>query len=296
MKGPKGPAADRPDTGSLSSIGLFLWCEKRRQEPTSVDMWGSGMDQASGALEADLDQLRELISTSENIVVFTGAGISTECGIPDFRGPGGLWTNNMPIQFQDFVASEDMRREAWRRKFAMEDVFRAARPGPAHLSVARLAATGRLRQVTTQNIDNMHQLSGVPEALVVELHGNGSYATCLACGLRHELDDVRADFEVSGHAPHCRACGGLVKTATISFGQAMPEEAMERASRAAAGADLYLVFGSSLTVWPAAGLPLAAKQAGADLVIINAEPTELDSFADILIDGNLSELLPRIIL
>ena len=151
----------------------------------------------------DVARLRAMIDEAARIAVFTGAGMSTECGIPDFRGPGGLWKTNMPIDFQSFVASAEMRREAWRRKFAMEDVFRAARPGPGHLALADLVASGRVLKVITQNIDNMHQNAGIAAERVIELHGNGSYATCLACGLRHELDEIRHHVAVTGEPPDC---------------------------------------------------------------------------------------------
>ena len=244
--------------------------------------------------EMDVTRLGGMLRDAGKTVVFTGAGMSTETGIPDFRGPSGLWKTNMPIDFQEFIASRDKRREAWRRKFAMEEVFRSARPGPGHQALAGLVASGRVSLIITQNIDNMHQNAGVSSDRVVELHGNGSYAHCLSCGLRHELDEVRSVFEETGDPPDCRACGGLVKTATISFGQAMPEDEMTRAEMAAESCDLMLALGSSLTVWPAAGLPILAKQTGARLAILNAEPTELDELADVLIRDNLSDVLPKV--
>lgn len=186
-----------------------------------------------------------------------------------------------------------MRREAWRRKFAVDDATRGAAPNAAHLAIARLVEAGRVALVVTQNIDGLHGASGVPAASLVELHGNGTYAHCLDCGLRHELQDVREAFETTGDAPDCRRCGGLVKSATISFGQAMPVEAMMRAHAAAESCDLFLVLGSSLVVYPAAGLPVAAKRAGASLVIANREPTELDPLADLLIRTDLVELFLR---
>lgn len=245
--------------------------------------------------QTQVTRLKEMVRDAQDAVVFTGAGMSTETGIPDFRGPGGLWKTNMPIDFQEFVASADKRREAWRRKFAMEEVFRSARPGPGHHALATLVASNRVSVVITQNIDNMHQNAGIPPERVIELHGNGSYATCLSCGVRHELDDIRSVFDATGDPPDCHACGGIVKTATISFGQAMPEDEMMRAEAAAASCELMLALGSSLTVWPAAGLPILAKQSGAQLAILNGEPTELDEFADVVIRDNLSEVLPRLL-
>jgi NAD-dependent deacetylase len=177
----------------------------------------------------DLSQQREalarVIAEAGLVAGFTGAGISTECGIPDFRSPGSPWLQNKPIDFDLFVSSEEMRREAWRRKFTMDDLYRGARPGRGHRALAALAASARMPALITQNIDGLHQASGIPDDRVIELHGNGTYAKCLSCEARAELADVRAAFEANGKAPTC-ACGGLIKSATISFGQAMPEGAM----------------------------------------------------------------------
>ena len=235
--------------------------------------------------------LMDMVRQANRVVAFTGAGISTECGIPDFRSPGGLWSNNMPIDFQTFLSSKEMRIEAWRRKFAMEDAFRSARPGRGHRALAHLVRIGKASHVITQNIDNLHQASGVPDDRVVELHGNGSYAHCLDCACRHELDEVRAVFEGTGEPPDCAMCGGIVKTATISFGQAMPEEAMARAEAATYDCDLFLSIGSSLVVFPAAGFPLVAKRNGARLVIINRDPTEFDDVADLVISEDIGNVL-----
>ena len=180
-------------------------------------------------LETAVDRLRELVADASMILPFTGAGISTECGIPDFRSPGGFWARNKPIQFEDFLNSREMRDESWRRRFVMEDSFGGAKPGRGHRALASLYKAGKTPAVVTQNIDNLHQVSGFAAGDVVELHGNTSYATCLDCGIRYELETVRARFDVNGgHAPDCD-CGGFIKTATVSFGQAMPGEAMRRA-------------------------------------------------------------------
>jgi NAD-dependent deacetylase len=239
----------------------------------------------------DTPDLMQLMVASTDAVVFTGAGISTEAGIPDFRSPGGLWTKHMPIQFDDFCRSAEMRREAWRRKFAMESTFADARPGRGHRAVAHLVRIGRVSHVITQNIDNLHQASGVPAERVIELHGNGSYAACLGCRAAYELAWIRDAFERHGDAPDCPACGGLIKTATISFGQPMPEREMERAHDVARGCDLFVVIGSSLVVYPAAGLPVLAKRNGARLVIVNREPTDLDDFADLVIRDDIGAVL-----
>ena len=242
-------------------------------------------------LPTAVSRLRTLIEDAQVIVPFTGAGISTECGIPDFRSPGGLWTKNQPIPFDAFVASREMRDEAWRRRFAMEDNFAQARPGRGHQALASLYRAGKTPALVTQNIDNLHQASGISPSDVVELHGNTTYAICLDCAERYELPWVRERFEAAGqHAPDC-ACGGYIKTATISFGQAMPTDAMQRAEELTKSCDLYLAVGSSLVVWPAAGFPLMAKRNGAALVIINREPTEFDDLADLVIRNDIGDAL-----
>lgn len=228
-------------------------------------------------------------------VAFTGAGISTECGIPDFRSPGGLWTRNRPIDFESFLSSRQMRDEAWRRRFQMEAAFGGAQPGRGHKALARLLAEGRLAGIVTQNIDGLHQASGVPDEHLVELHGNSTYATCLHCGTRYELGWVRRRFEASGGAaPDCPDCEGPIKTATISFGQPMPGEAMARAGALTAACDVFLAIGSSLVVWPAAGFPVQAKRGGARLVIINREPTELDDMADLVIHADIGDVFEAV--
>lgn len=237
-------------------------------------------------------RLAELLDGAQRAVAFTGAGISTECGIPDFRSPGGLWTQNKPIPYDVFVAHKAARNEAWRRRFAMEEAFGGARPGRGHRALARLLGEGRLAGVITQNIDGLHQASGIPDDRLVELHGNGTYATCLECGRRHELAWVRARFEASGGiAPDCEACDGPVKSATISFGQAMPEKEMARAEALTRAADLFIVIGSSLVVYPAAGFPLRAKRAGARLAILNREPTDFDDIADMVTRSEIGDVL-----
>jgi len=240
--------------------------------------------------------LAEELARARCIVVFTGAGISTESGIPDFRSPGGIWTRMAPIDFRDFVGSAEMRREAWRRRFAMEESFAAARPNAGHAAVAKLIGDGRASHVITQNIDNLHQDSGVPEDKVIEIHGNTRYAKCLECGERMELAPIRAHFERHGEPPDCEACGGIVKTATISFGQAMPELEMARAEAATLACDLFLVLGSSLVVYPAAGLPLLAKRNGAKLVIVNREPTEQDDIADLVVRDGIGKAMSEAVL
>ena len=183
-------------------------------------------------LETGIDALKRLVEAARVIAPSTGAGISTECGIPDFRSPGGVWTKNRPIPFDEFLASRDMRNKSWRRRFAMDAQFSLARPGRGHLALATFYRRGKAPAVITQNIDNLHQISGISSEHVVELHGNTSYALCLDCSKRYELDWVRKKFCDAGEqAPDCVDCGGYIKTATISFGQAMPEREMRRAER-----------------------------------------------------------------
>jgi NAD-dependent deacetylase len=251
----------------------------------------TGMAEAITDAAEGAAALQALLDAARLPVAFTGAGISTECGVPDFRSPGSPWMVNKPIPFDAFVASAAARREAWRRKFAMDDSFRGAVPGRGHRMLADLVRAGRSPGVITQNIDNLHQDSGLAEDQVVELHGNGTYAACLDCRRRHELSWVRPHFEGTGEPPSCEACGGVIKSATISFGQAMPERPMRRARELALGCDLLLAIGSSLVVFPAAGFPLAAKQNGARLAIINREPTEFDAIADAVIRADIGETL-----
>ena len=235
--------------------------------------------------------LARMIADARRIVVFTGAGISTESGIPDFRSPGGVWSKMKPIQFQDFVADKDKRRESWDRAFSGRAGWVGREPNAGHMAVARLIAQGRASAVITQNVDNLHQASGIPADKVIELHGNASYATCLECGERHELDDLKTRYEITRDLPACRVCNGIVKTATISFGQSMPVEPMARAQHETMACDLFLVLGSSLVVYPAAGFPVMAKRNGAVLAIVNREETELDGYADLILQDEIGPVM-----
>ncbi len=242
---------------------------------------------------AKVDDLARMIADARRIVAFTGAGISTESGIPDFRSPGGIWTKFKPIEFSDFIASADARRESWRRKFASDAVMKAATPNAGHRALARLVEQGRMSAVITQNIDGLHQASGIPDDKVIELHGNATYASCLDCGERYTLDWVREIFSLDERLPKCTACGGMIKTATISFGQSMPEDEMERAREVALEADLCITIGSSLVVYPAAGFPIMAKRNGARYVILNRDPTDQDPIADLVINAEIGPTLSR---
>jgi NAD-dependent deacetylase len=234
-----------------------------------------------------------MIAEARNIVAFTGAGISTESGIPDFRSPGGIWTKHKPILFDAFLASAEARRETWRRKFATHPTIESATPNAGHHALARLIEEGRMSAVITQNIDGLHQASGIPDDQVIELHGNTTYAVCLDCRRRYEIAWVREIFSAGERLPVCLDCGGHIKTATISFGQPMPEAEMERARAAALAADLFIVLGSSLVVYPAAGFPKLAKRNGARLAIVNRDPTDQDELADLVINAEIGSTIQK---
>jgi len=244
--------------------------------------------------DPDVERLRALVDNARRAVVFTGAGISTESGIPDFRSPGGMWSRRRPVDFRDFVASESARREAWSQRVESHRTMVCAEPNHGHRAVASLVRRGIVTTVITQNIDGLHQRAGVPDARVVDLHGNSTYAKCIECGAPYALDPILEAFTRDGALPVCEQCGGHVKTATISFGQAMPEAAMRRAEAATAECDLFLVIGSSLVVYPAAGFPVHARRLGATLVILNRDPTELDALANLVLHREIGPTLGAI--
>lgn len=241
------------------------------------------------------ERLREMIVRARRVAIFTGAGVSTESGIPDFRGPGGVWSRMRPIEFHAFLRDEARRREAWERTFGGRAGWVGRQPNAGHHAVARLIASGKARAVITQNVDNLHQNAGAPADRVIELHGNASYAACLECGLRHELAELKALFEATSDLPACSACGGIVKTATISFGQPLPLAAVERAEAEALACDLFLVLGSSLVVYPAASFPQIAKANGARLAIVNREPTDQDSTADLVLHDEIGPVMSGVV-
>jgi NAD-dependent deacetylase len=243
----------------------------------------------------DIEELAGLVQRARRAVVFSGAGISTESGIPDFRSPGGYWTRHKPIPFDEFMSSEDKRLEAWRRFLVISQTIAEARPSAGHLAVARLVELGHVASVITQNIDGLHAEAGVPRDLIIEVHGNGTHAKCLACGLRHEIDWVRVVIDETGRPPLCAGCGGIVKSATIAFGQPMPEQEMADARAATLNADLFIAIGSSLQVFPAAGLPVMAKQNRTPLVIVNREETGLDGLADLVINAEISGVMAALL-
>ena len=243
-------------------------------------------------MASDADRLRDLIAEAKRVVIFTGAGVSTESGIPDFRSPGGIWTRFKPIYFDDFMSSRESRRETWRRKIETDKTMTVAEPNRGHAAIAAMVSRGKAAAVITQNIDGLHQVSGVPDEKVIELHGNATYAHCLDCGERHELAEIIEPFKRDETLPECKACGSeYVKTATISFGQQMPEDAMLRAREEALQADLCIAIGSSLVVYPAAGFPLMTKQNGGRFAILNREPTDLDGHADLVVNAEIGPTL-----
>lgn len=235
------------------------------------------------------EALAQEFRRARRAVVFTGAGISTESGIPDFRSPGGIWSRMTPVTYQDFVSSEKKRLEDWQRRFGMARLIAECAPNAAHRALAHLVREGVVAMVVTQNIDGLHARAGVPPEKLVELHGTNSHATCLDCGARMEIAEAERIVEETGASPRCLACGGLVKAAVVSFGQAMPEEEMRRAMEASVMADLFVAAGSSLVVYPAAAFPQIAREAGARLVIANREPTEQDRAAHIVVRTPLAE-------
>lgn len=246
-------------------------------------------------MSTETDRLRALLNGSQRAVVFTGAGISTESGIPDFRGPNGLWTKIKPIDFQDFISSEEVRQKSWRQWFDHGQGLLDAAPNSGHAAIARLVDEGNVSAVITQNVDNLHQDSGVPEERVIELHGNATYAKCLGCQQIVALEAVESEYRDSGKVGPCLHCGGIVKTATISFGQAMPEGPMRRAEEETLACDLFIVLGSSLTVYPAAGFPALAQQNGSKLVIVNQQPTDMDPAADLVINAGIGQTMTAVV-
>ena len=234
-----------------------------------------------------------MIEGADSIVAMTGAGISTESGIPDFRSPGGIWSRMTPITYQEFVASEEARLEDWQRRFRMNADFARAEPNAGHRALAAMARQGRLACLITQNIDGLHQRAGHPVEALIEIHGNATHGRCLDCREPMPLAEVRDHIEASGTSPRCR-CGGPVKAAVVSFGEPVPPEVVKRAAEAARRASLFIVAGSSLVVQPAANLPLIAAQSGALLAIVNRDPTPLDSVANLLLRESIGSAFTQI--
>jgi NAD-dependent deacetylase len=237
-------------------------------------------------------RLAERLAGAERIVAFTGAGMSTESGIPDFRSPGGIWDRYAPIQFRDFLSSAEARRETWRRGLQTYPVVAAARPNPAHLAMVELERRGQLVAVVTQNIDGLHLAAGHAPDRVVELHGNAHGVKCLMCDAASDRRTVQARVLDGEEEPACLDCGGILKPTTVSFGEPMPRRPLARAEALMRESDLVLVVGSTLVVYPAAGLPELAVRAGAHLAIVNQTPTPLDDRAAVVVRGRAGEILP----
>lgn len=242
-----------------------------------------------------LARARVLVRSSSRIVGFTGAGISTESGIPDFRSPDGVWAKFETVYFDDFLENEEARIEYWRQKALLWPGMRDAAPNTGHEAFVRLFRLGKLDLLVTQNIDGLHQRAGLPPEAVCELHGTNTEAACLSCEDRIPFDEAFRRVGDGEPAPRCRRCGGLLKPATVSFGQALPPKVLARAADAARGCDLFLAVGSSLVVQPAAALPVLARQAGARLVIVNREPTPVDEHADLVLRGEIGEVLAELV-
>jgi NAD-dependent deacetylase len=244
-------------------------------------------------IEADtIAEVAQWLASSQSAVVLTGAGISTESGIPDFRSPGGIWSKYVPVYFDDFLESETARYRYWKQRTGLHREFGDAQPNSGHRALAAWEERGWLRGVITQNIDGLHQLAG--SRRVLELHGTARQALCLDCQARFDIEPFVAQFLADDRVPTCPNCEGRVKHATVSFGQILPADVLEEADRWSQEADLILVIGSSLLVTPAADLPRVAKQSGARLVIINREETPLDSMADAVLRDSIGEVLTQL--
>jgi NAD-dependent deacetylase len=248
-------------------------------------------------LEQAVQTARRLVETARKVVVLTGAGISTDSGIPDFRGPQGLWTRNPEAEkmatIQHYVADPEVRKRAWRSR--LESPTLTAEPNAGHKALVGLEQRGTLLALLTQNVDGLHQKAGSSPSLVVEIHGTAREVTCLACGERAPMERALARVRAGEEDPPCRTCGGILKSATISFGQSLVAEDLRRAERAARACDLMLAVGTKLSVYPIAGVVPVAKEAGARVIILNAEPTEMDALADVVLRGSISAVLPRVV-
>ena len=249
------------------------------------------------AMEEQLKQIAQWINTSKRIIIFSGAGLSTESGIPDFRSPGGVWDKYDPedFYFQNFIASETSREKYWQMATEMWEPIKQAQPNPAHLAIAEMEKLGKLDCVITQNIDGLHFKAGNSEEKVLQLHGTAIFVSCLSCKKRYDRDQIQDRIKKAQKAPRCDDCGGLLKPATISFGQSMPEKETQEAYHRSSICDLFIVIGSSLVVQPAASMPMVAKRNGARLVIINRDPTPCDDLADLVIHGQAGPTMASIL-
>ncbi|MGQ9507789.1 MAG: SIR2 family NAD-dependent protein deacylase [Thermodesulfobacteriota bacterium] len=247
-------------------------------------------------MEDKLRKVAQWILNAKRIVVFCGAGLSTESGIPDFRSPGGVWDKYNPedFYFQNFIASEHSREKYWQMATEMYQSIKDAKPNSAHLALVELEKLGKLDCVITQNIDGLHHKAGNSPEKIIELHGTALFVTCLNCHKRYDREEIQERIREGIKVPYCDVCGGLLKPATISFGQSMPERETKEAYDRSSACDLFIVIGSSLVVQPAASMPLVAKRNGAKLVIINRDPTPYDHLADLVIHGLAGETMSNI--
>jgi NAD-dependent deacetylase len=248
-------------------------------------------------MEDKLRQIAKGIIASKRVIVFSGAGLSTESGIPDFRSPGGVWDRYDPedFDFQNFLVSETSREKYWQMATEMYESIKPAQPNLAHLAIAELEKLGKLDCVITQNIDGLHFKAGNSEGKVLQLHGTAIFVSCLSCKKRYDRDEIQERIRKGLKAPRCDDCGGLLKPATISFGQSMPEKETQEAYHRSSLCDLFIVIGSSLVVQPAASMPLVAKRNGAKLVIINRDPTPYDDMADFVLHGQAGPTMAKIL-
>ena len=248
------------------------------------------------AAQEKIGRVAEMIARAKDVVVFTGAGVSTESGIPDFRSPGGIWTRFDPEDFtiDKFLSNPGTRLKQW-RFLLLDNLLQDAVPNAAHMAIAELESLGKLNCVITQNIDNLHQKAGNAPDRVYELHGNLKWIRCLDCGGRYALEEILSRDGMTDEPPACDRCGGILKPDVIFFGEALPEKTLQEATRRANHCDLLIAVGSSLVVYPAAYIPLYAKQAGAGLVIVNLTPTPVDQIADVVIHAAAGEVMGRIL-
>jgi NAD-dependent deacetylase len=248
-------------------------------------------------LRPAIGRAAELLGDSSRVVVFTGAGVSTESGIPDFRGTHGLWARYDPddFSFPSFMRSLDARRRYWAVGREIYATIQAAEPNPAHRAITTLDRLGRLDCVITQNVDNLHQRAGLDPEKVIELHGNATRTRCLGCARAYGRDAIQARLLAGDAAPECEACGGIIKPHTILFGEAMPVREVQLAEARARASDCFVVVGSSLAVYPAAYVPLYAMESGARLIIVNLTPTHLDRHADVVIPSRAGEVMADLV-
>lgn len=238
-----------------------------------------------------IEHFKTLVNQASNMVILTGAGISTESGVPDFRSPGGLWEQFRIVQYDEYIESEDARIEDWQRRFYMRDQIGAVEPNVGHTKIAEWINAGKCFCLITQNVDGLHQRAGVSQDKIIEIHGNATTASCISCGQNQPMKVSRELFEATAGSPKCQACGGIVKADVVMFGEPMPVEKTNRAFKIAEEADLFIAIGTSLVVQPAAVLPLHAKRSGAKFAILNREETELDHFADCVVNDEIGKIL-----